>query len=220
MHEHPLSNKYFQQQDALSSKVVTEDDFGAVHLVGGADVAYEKNGDRLVAAITVHDARSLKVMETSLQVEKASFPYIPGLFSFRELPPLKKAFAKLHLIPDLLVCDGHGLAHMRRFGLACHLGLELDLPTIGCGKTYLLGEFETPGQEKGSYSDLIDEQDVVGRVVRTQSRTNPVFVSVGHRISLNTATQWILRLAPNYRLPETTRSADQAVKLALKEILK
>ena len=211
-------HEYFEQQNTLASRIIHEDSFEEIKWVAGADVAYEKEGDRLVAAVTVLDARSLVLAETSLHTEKATFPYIPGLFSFRELPPLKAAFEKLQLTPDLIVCDGHGFAHPRRFGLACHLGLELNIPAIGCGKTYLIGAFDTPEPSRGAFSDLTDNGQLIGRVLRTQDHINPVFVSIGHRISLTSATHWILRLSPEYRLPETTRTADQAVRQAMKDL--
>lgn len=138
-----------------------------------------------------------------------------SLFSFRELPPLMKAFEKLQTVPQLIVCDGQGIAHPRRFGLASHVGLLYDIPAIGCGKTRLLGEYAQPDSHRGACSPLLDEGEIVGAVLRTQADTKPVFVSVGHGISLPTACEWITRLAPKYRLPETTRQVDQLVNKAL-----
>ncbi len=205
-----------QLQQELAAKVVSTDQFDDIKLVAGVDVAYAKEGDKLVAAVVILDANSLDVVETVTAEDKAQFPYIPGLFSFRELPPLIKAFAKLQNRPDLVVCDGQGYAHPRRFGLACHLGVIFDVPTIGCGKTRLLGEHQEPDITRGAVAPLIDNNEVIGNVLRTQTDINPIYVSIGHRISLSTACEWVLKLAPKYRLPQTTRMADQAVKVVTK----
>ncbi len=186
-----------------------------VRHVAGVDVAYDKEDDRLVAAVALLDAATLQVVETVCAVGEPSFPYIPGLFSFRELPPVLEAFERLRTAPDLIVCDGQGIAHPRRFGLASHLGLLLGVPTIGCGKTRLVGEYDEPDTARGSFSPLIHEGERVGDVLRTQSFVKPVFVSPGHLISPETASAWILKLAPQYRLPETTRQADQLVRREL-----
>lgn len=204
------------QQD-LAGKVVRVDQFLDIHLVAGVDVAYDEHSDNLVAAVVVLDAGTLNVVETAIAEDQARFPYIPGLFSFREVPPLIEAFARLRHAPDLIVCDGQGYAHPRRFGLACHVGLIFDTPSIGCGKTRLLGVHQEPGNHRGDFAPLIDNGEVIGNVLRTQTGVNPIYVSSGHRISLATACEWILRLAPKYRLPETTRQADQAVRRALKQ---
>lgn len=205
-------------QQRLASKVIKEDKLNQIQFVAGVDVAYAKESNKLVAAVVILDADTLEVIETVIAEDKAQFPYIPGLFSFRELPSLIKAFAKLNHTPDLIVCDGQGYAHPRRFGLACHLGVIFDVPTIGCGKTRLLGEHEEPSKERSATAPLIDNDEVVGNVLRTQNGINPIYVSIGHRISLATACKWVLRLAPKYRLPETTRLADQQVKAVLKNI--
>jgi deoxyribonuclease V len=199
-------------QQELATKVIKEDQLSGVNLVAGTDVAYEKCGDKLVAAVVILDAHTLDVIETVTAEDHTHFPYIPGLFSFRELPPLIKAFAKLQHSPDLVVCDGQGLAHPRRFGLACHLGVLFDVPTIGCGKTRLLGKHQEPDTTRGAVAPLVDNDEVIGNVLRTQTDINPIYVSIGHRISLATACEWILKTSPKYRLPETTRQADQAVK--------
>ncbi len=148
--------------------------------------------------------------------DAASFPYVPGLFSFRELPPVIQAFSQIKTTPQLVVCDGQGVAHPRRFGLACHLGVLYDMPTIGCGKTRLCGEYIEPAPERGSFSPLMEQTDIIGSVLRTQTNVKPIFVSVGHKISLPTANQIVLQLATKYRLPETTRQADQLVNKTLK----
>ncbi|MGW4461111.1 deoxyribonuclease V [Micromonospora sp. NPDC004704] len=183
--------------------------------VAGLDVAYAEDGDRLAAAVTVLDARTLAVVETAVTVGRAAFPYVPGLFAFRELPALLDALASLTATPDLLVCDGHGLAHPRRFGLACHLGVLTGLPAIGVGKTPLVGSWDPPGDERGAWSELRDGGEVVGRVLRTRDGVKPVFVSVGHRMDLANACARVLALTPRYRLPETTRQADRLCRVAL-----
>ncbi|MGF1723168.1 deoxyribonuclease V [Photobacterium nomapromontoriensis] len=205
-----------QLQVDLASKVEKQDRFDFIRYIAGADVAYSKESDKLVAAIVILDAQTLEVIETATATTQVEFPYIPGLFSFRELPPLLKALSKLKHKPDLIVCDGQGYAHPRRFGLACHLGVILDLPTIGCGKKRLIGKYQEPDEQRGSASPLIDENEIIGNVLRTQTNINPVYISIGNRVSLETACKWILKLSQKYRLPETTRQADQLVNFLLK----
>ncbi|MGC1213153.1 MAG: deoxyribonuclease V [Micromonospora sp.] len=183
--------------------------------VAGLDVAYAESGDRLAAAVTVLDATTFAVVDEAVSVGRPAFPYVPGLFAFRELPALRDALDRLTVRPDLLVCDGHGLAHPRRFGLACHLGVVTGLPSIGVGKTPLVGEWEEPGGRRGASSPLRDGGEVVGRVLRTRDGVKPVFVSVGHRMSLDNAVDRVLALTPRYRLPETTRTADRLCRAAL-----
>ncbi|MEU5783580.1 deoxyribonuclease V [Micromonospora lupini] len=183
--------------------------------VAGLDVAYAESGDLLAAAVTVLDARTLAVVDSAVSVGRPAFGYVPGLFAFRELPALLAALDTLTTIPDLLVCDGHGVAHPRRFGLACHLGVVTGLPTIGVGKTPLVGAWAPPPVDRGAWSALRDGDEVVGRVLRTQAGVKPLFVSVGHRMSLENATAQVLALTPRYRLPETTRTADRLCRDAL-----
>ncbi|WP_028558681.1 deoxyribonuclease V [Paenibacillus pinihumi] len=204
-----------QLQQELALKVVTDDRLDPVRYIAGADVAYSEQNDKLIAAIVILEAGSLRLVESVTVEDDAQFPYIPGLFSFREIPPLVKAFKLLKTAPQLIVCDGQGMAHPRRFGLASHLGVLFDLPAIGCGKTRLLGDFTTPEFNRGAFSPLVDQDEIIGNVLRTQDHIKPVYVSIGHRISLATACDWILKLAPNYRLPETTRQADQLVNRVL-----
>jgi deoxyribonuclease V len=185
----------------------------SVRTVAGLDVAYAD--DRLAAAAVVLDAESLEVVEESTVLDRPGFPYVPGLFAFRELPALVAALRGLSVTPDLLVCDGHGVMHPKRFGLACHLGVLTGLPSIGVGKTRLVGSYEEPGDTRGEWSAVSDAGQVVGRALRTQTGVRPVFVSVGHRADLDTACEMTLRLAPSYRLPETTRRADRLSRGAL-----
>ena len=184
-----------------------------VRTVAGLDVAYAD--ERLAAAAVVLDATGLDVVEESTVLDRPRFPYVPGLFAFRELPALVAALRRLTVTPDLLVCDGHGFMHPNRFGLACHLGVLTGLPAIGVGKTRLVGAYEEPGTERGDWSPVIDGGQVVGRALRTQRGLRPVFVSVGHRADLDTACEVTLRLAPRHRLPETTRHADHLSRATL-----
>lgn len=184
--------------------------------VAGLDVHYHGD-DALSAAVVVLDADTLDVVEQVVVHGRAVFPYVPGLFAFRELPALVEALKKLTVTPDLLVCDGHGLAHPRRFGLACHLGVLTGLPSLGVAKTHLLGSHEPVGERRGSSADLRHEGQVVGRVLRTQDGVRPVYVSVGHRIGLENACRQVLALSPRYRLPETTRRADRLSRRALEQ---
>jgi len=192
------------------------DCLGEVKTVAGVDVAYDKHSAKLVAAAVVLDATSFSLLECAKAEDVERFPYTPGLFSFRELPPIALALQQLKIRPDLIVCDGQGVAHPRRFGLACHLGVLFDVPTIGCGKTRLVGEAESPDWQRGAFAPLVDHGEVIGSVLRTQDGINPVFVSVGHKTSITTACEWVLKLATKYRLPETTRQADQMVRAVLR----
>jgi deoxyribonuclease V len=179
--------------------------------VAGADVAYAADSDRLVAALVVLDAGTFEMIDTSVAIGRAEFPYASGFLAFRELPALVTALERLGTTPDLLVCDGHGFAHPRRFGLACHLGVLTDLPTIGVAKTPL-GRYDPPATSRRSRSPLRDGADLIGYALRTQDNVKPVFVSGGHRIDLERACELVLRLSPRYRLPETTRRADQLAR--------
>ncbi len=189
-------------------------------LVAGLDVAYSSSeGSGLVAAgIVVLDAHTLEVVEEATAVADAVFPYIPGLFAFRELPVLVAALNRLHAIPELLLCDGQGLAHPRRFGLACHLGVLTGIPAAGIAKTPFVGSHDPAalGPRRGASTPLVDAGETVGRVLRTQDGVKPVYVSTGHAVDLDTACRHVLALAPRYRLPETTRLADRLSRNALR----
>ncbi|MFL6055699.1 MAG: endonuclease V [Actinoallomurus sp.] len=185
----------------------------SVRTVAGLDVAYAE--DRLAAAVVVLDLDGLQVVEETVVLDRPAFPYVPGLFAFRELPSLIEALRRLSVTPDLLICDGHGLAHPKRFGLACHLGVLTGLPSVGVGKTRLIGAYDEPGADRGSWSAVTEGGEVVGRALRTQASVRPVFVSVGHRADLDTACAVVLRLTPHFRLPESTRRADRLSRSAL-----
>lgn len=180
----------------------------------GLDVAYDERSDRLFAAVVVLDLASLETVDQAVVPGVTDFPYVPGLFAFRELPALVAALERLTVSPDLLICDGQGVAHPRRFGLASHLGVVTGLPSVGVAKTPM-GHYDPPGPNRGDWSPLRDGNDVVGRALRTQHQVKPLFVSIGHRIDLDTACAQVLRLAPKYRQPETTRRADQLCRAAL-----
>lgn len=189
-------------------------DLAAVRTAAGVDVAYHPGSDEVTAAAVVLDAGTLSIVEARTARSRAGFEYAPGFLALRELPALSVVLSKLDTTPDLLVCDGAGLAHPRRFGLACHLGLLAGLPTIGVAKTPPLGSFTMPAKPRGSWTDLVDHDERVGRALRTQAGVRPVFVSVGHLIDLDTACAHVLRLSPRYRLPETTRQADRLAREA------
>lgn len=184
----------------------------APRTAAGLDVAYDE--DRLAAAVVVVDIASLETVDQVVVPGVTDFPYVPGLFAFRELPALLAALERLTTSPDLLICDGQGVAHPRRFGLASHLGVVTGLPSIGVAKTPM-GHYDPPGPERGDWTELKDGDDVVGRALRTQREIKPLFVSIGHRIDLDTACAQVLRLAPKYRQPETTRRADHRCREAL-----
>ncbi|MHC4076275.1 MAG: deoxyribonuclease V [Planctomycetota bacterium] len=183
----------------------------AVRLVAGLDCAFSKDRQWIIGCAVVMRLPKLEVIETAHAVDKAEFPYIPGLLSFRETPVCIAAVEKLKHWPDLFIIDGQGTAHPRRFGLACHLGLFFQTPTIGCAKSRLTGTFEYPASEKGSYSLLEEAGEVIGAVVRTRSNVKPLFVSPGHKCTLDDAVKWTLKCTTRYRLPEPTRIADKLV---------
>ena len=200
-------------QDTLRSRLVLDDDSPAApETVAGLDVAYSLDDQRLAAAVVVLRTADLSVVDTAVVRGRPAFPYVPGLFAFREIPALMEALGRLSVRPDVLICDGHGLAHPRRFGLAAHLGVLTGLPAFGVGKTRLVGDWEPVGEPRGARSPLVDAGETVGAVLRTRTGVKPVFVSVGHRISLDRACALTLDLTPRYRLPETTRAADRACR--------
>ncbi|MGH7409809.1 MAG: deoxyribonuclease V [Candidatus Methylomirabilis sp.] len=183
------------------------DGAGPFATLGGVDVSYDAVSDLMFAGVVVMSADGRQVLETATAAVTVRFPYIPGLLSFRETPAVIEAWAKLSTPPDCLICDGHGLAHPRRFGIACHLGLLLDLPSIGCAKSLLVGTHRAPAKRRGSVEPLLDRGEQVGAVLRTRDGVTPVFVSQGDRISLEAAVPTVLAACSGYRLPEPTRRA-------------
>lgn len=197
---------YQRQWSALLSQ---DDQNKTIETVAGVDVAYDKATNQAFAVAIVIDADSLAIREVQEATSTITIPYCSGFLSFREVPAISKALDKLNKMPDLIVCDGQGVAHPRGFGLACHLGLAYNIPTIGCGKSRLCGAADEPGPSRGNFSYLYDKhKTIIGCVLRTRNGVKPVYVSTGHKISLSTAREWILKLSPKYRLPETTRLAD------------
>ena len=197
-------------QRELAALVVCAGGPARVRCVAGVDCSIDRAGRRGTGAVVVLSYPELEVVEVAVAEAALSFPYVPGLLSFREVPLLREAFRKLRGPVDLLLVDGQGYAHPRRFGLACHLGLLLDLPAIGVAKSRLLGEHTEPDRAAGSRSDLVDKGEVIGSVLRTRDGVKPLFVSSGHRIGLAEAEAWVLRCCRGYRLPEPTRLAHQA----------
>ncbi|MEU1116701.1 MULTISPECIES: endonuclease V [unclassified Streptomyces] len=206
-------------QDELRARVVLDEPGpppGTGH-VTGVDVAYDDERDVVAAAVVVLDAATLDVVEESTAVGTVAFPYVPGLLAFREIPTVLDALAGLRSDPGLVVCDGYGVAHPRRFGLASHLGVLTGLPTIGVAKNPFTFRYEDPADARGSAAPLLDGAEEVGRALRTRQGVKPVFVSVGHRTSLAGACAHVLALTPRYRLPESTRRADALCRAALRE---
>lgn len=194
-------------QESLRGKVLARDRLGKIETVAGIDVGFEKHGTVTRAAVVVLDFPGLTPREQAIARLPTRFPYVPGFLSFREIPAVLAAMKKLHARPDLILCDGQGLAHPRRFGLACHLGLLLDIPSIGVAKSRLIGTHGEVPERKGGWTALEDDDEVIGAVLRTRADVKPVYVSIGHRISLATAIDYVLRCTTSYRLPETTRHA-------------
>jgi deoxyribonuclease V len=193
-------------QRRLASKVIQETSERKLRWVAGLDAAFSPEGQSCIAAVALWDLR-----EQEVAIRRLTFPYIPGLLSFREAPALLAALRKLKRTPDLLMCDGQGLAHPRRFGIACHVGVICQLPAVGCAKSRLVGTHTEPLEKRGSFVPLSDQGEEIGEVVRTQTGVKPIYVSVGHKIGLRTARQIVLECALKYRLPEPTRLADRLV---------
>lgn len=203
-----------QLQKQLASKVRFVHIKGQPELVAGLDCAFTKDGRKIVACAVVMTLPDFKVVETKTAKRNVAFPYIPGLLSFRESPACLAAVEKLKHSPDLFIVDGQGFAHPRRFGLASHLGLFFDKPTIGCAKSRLIGVYENPPPQKGAYSLLKDKGETIGAVLRTRTNVKPVFVSVGNKCTLEDAIKITLACCTKYRLPEPARLAHQLVTKA------
>lgn len=203
-------------QTQLAGRVLQIAPHTLLRLVAGVDAAFSRDDRRCAAAVVLWDVETRTVVEQHVAAGPLRFPYIPGLLSFREVPTVLAALRKLRTPPDVLLYDGHGRAHPRRFGVACHVGVLTDLPAIGCAKSRLIGSHDAPGIARGSTAPLIDSGDVIGSVVRTQDRINPVFVSIGHRMDLQTAEAIVLACATRYRLPEPIRLADHLVRTCVR----
>ncbi len=201
-------------QRELAGLVRVEPLSGPIRTVAGADCAFVGQGKgkmSILAVAVLCDARTMAVLETTSAVLPCEFPYVPGLLSFREAPAVITAIEKFSTRPDLLMMDGQGLAHPRGLGIACHAGLWLDIPSIGAAKSLLCGEHRTPGLRRGCRARILFRGRQVGAALRTQDDTNPIFVSVGHRVTLSDAIRWSLRAAKRFRLPEPTGQAHQHV---------
>ena len=198
-------------QAELAGEVDTSRPLGPVGTVAAADVSYNKFDPTLYAAVVVVDARTLEVVDRAGATAGAAFPYVPGLLSFREAPAVLEAFRKVSVRPDVVLCDGQGYAHPRRLGLACHLGLWLGVPTVGCAKSRLCGTFDEPGPDRGDRSPLVDGGETVGTVLRTRSRVSPLYVSAGHLCDLESAVRVVLAASTRYRLPVPARLAHEYV---------
>jgi deoxyribonuclease V len=206
----PAEARALQRQ--LAGQVVREDRLGTVRAVAGVDLGFPPTQDGSVlgrAAVVVLRLPDLDLVEERVVERPVTFPYVPGLLSFREVPVGMAAVASLEHRPDLLLVDGHGLAHPRRCGIACHLGLLLDLPTIGCAKSILVGRAEEPGPNPGDWTPLVHRGETIGAALRTRPKTKPIYVSIGHRVSLASAIALVSQCGRGYRLPEPTRLADR-----------
>ncbi len=199
-------------QNELREQVIPEVPVGfASRLAAGADLSMERGSDRGYAAIVVLDAATLDTVDQATAVSQLPFPYVPGFLSFRELPAITAVWERLKQKPDVLIFDGQGYAHPRRFGIACHGGLVLGVPSVGCAKSLLVGRHGPLGEERGSTAEIVHRGELVGMAVRTRDRTNPLYVSIGHLMDLPSAVGLVLKLCPRFREPETTRRAHQLV---------
>ena len=192
-------------QERLRGLVERRDRLGRVRRIAGVDVSVRDGRARAAVVVMGPD---LEVIESRTAERRATFPYVPGLLAFRELPAIKKAMRALDRLPDLAIVDGHGFAHPRRFGIACHVGVEFGIPSIGCGKSLFVGDHAEPAPARGSWTKLIHKGETIGAALRTRHDVRPIYVSTGHRVSLSTAIRWILKLAPRFRLPEPISAAD------------
>jgi deoxyribonuclease V len=206
-----------QIQTELREQIELHDAFDRVRIIAGADVAFDKHTNEGYGGVIAYSFPGLEEIERRGVKAEIPFPYVPGLLAFREAPILLKAFASLETEPDVILFDGQGLAHKRRMGIATHMGIVLNKPTIGCAKSRLIGIFDEPGEEVGCYSPLLDGKETVGVVLRTRKRVKPIFVSPGNQISLTTCITIVLACVDGYRIPKPTREADRYVAFIKKE---
>ena len=200
-------------QERLRDQVVRRDELAEVRRVAGLDVGFPGGGDETRAGVAILSFPDLLLLESASARRRTVFPYVPGLLSFREAPALLEALASLSEPPQLLLCDGQGYAHPRRCGLACHLGVLTGLPSIGVAKSRLIGEHGPLGPEKGDWTPLWDHDEIIGALVRTRRNVQPLYISVGHKISLETAVRFVLACTTRFRLPEATRWAHRLASL-------
>lgn len=196
-------------QKTLAGKVIRHDALDDVQYVAGIDVGFEDNGNVTRAAVCVLELDTLSPIEETIAKRPTQFPYVPGLLSFREIPAILTALEKIRNIPQILMCDGQGYAHPRRLGIASHLGVLTNLPSIGVGKSRLIGSHQPVANERGSWTPLMHNEETIGAVLRTRVNVNPLYISAGHRISLSSAIEYVMRCVTRYKLPEPTRLADR-----------
>jgi deoxyribonuclease V len=194
-------------QRELRERVIVEEPTRPIRTVAGADISFNRFSSTIYAAVVVIELATMEVVEQKGVVSETRFPYVPGLLSFRETPAVLEAWALLENEPDAVMIDGHGMAHPRRFGVACHVGILVDRPTIGAAKSLLVGKHDEPPIERGGWMPLIDKGEVVGAAVRTKRNVKPIYATVGHRVDLETAIALLLRCDGGYRQPEPTRRA-------------
>lgn len=202
-------------QRLLSERIILSDRFSAIKFIGGVDTSFSRDG-RVLSVIVVMEFESLKLVTISYHLDTVKFPYIPGFLSFREGPSIIDAWEKIKIKPDILLVDGQGYAHPRHLGIASHIGVVLNIPTIGCAKSLLVGRYEEPKPLKGSFSPILYKDELVGVALRTKDNTKPVFVSPGHMVSFESSIDIVLKSVKMYRLPEPLRYAHQYSKSILK----
>lgn len=199
------------RQEKLRDQITVKPLRKEITTVAGADLSFDKKSDKVYAGVVILRLPGLEVMARSAVITHIDFPYIPGLLAFRELPPLKEAWNVLKIRPDVLVMDGHGIAHPRRMGLATHFGIIMDQPTIGCAKNNLTGDFNQPESGKGRYRYIMEEGERIGMVLRSRTNVKPIFISPGHRVSFRDSREIVMKCLSRYKLPETTREAHDLV---------
>ena len=218
----PLASGYkdaVELQKSLAKRLIHHGAPEKADLIAGVDCSSYAYSKLMVSAVVVWSYSKRKIIDSVTASHETDFPYIPGLLAFRELPAILKALRKLQTIPDVVICDGQGAAHMRGFGIACHLGLYLNVPTLGCGKSRLVGSYEMPGTNKGSVESLSYKGKEVGKVVRTRNNVKPVFVSPGHLIGMNESVEIVLKSFTKYRLPEPIRAAHKLAGETIRTML-
>lgn len=214
---HPWDIQYSEAikvQQELRNRLILKAPKAELRLVAGADVSYSKGSDIFFSSVVVLEMPNMKVVEEATAEGKMDFPYIPGLLSFREAPILIAAFEQVKNIPDVVIFDGQGIAHPRGVGLASHMGLILDLPSVGCAKKILVGDYDPVGSEVGEHTPIIFKNDIIGAVLRTRKNVKPVFVSPGHKMDIPCAVEIVMKTCRGYKLPEPTRQAHLLVNRA------
>ena len=224
LHDWQLSaHQAIEMQRRLAARVSRKSRGIEPRFIAGVDISIRRGEEMATGSVVVLSYPELEVVETRVARGKLDFPYIPGLLSFRELPLTLAACEQLSITPDLILVDGQGIAHPRRIGIASHLGLCLNIPTIGCAKSLLCGSHEAPGAEPGNYAEITDKGETIGAALLTKPGVKPVYVSIGHKVDLATAVHWVMKCCLGYRLPEPTRLAHQTAKgsraIAVKEAI-